>query len=82
MAKLCYLSLAYVPLQEFSIEIPDAEADEIATVQQGACSARVLPFRQLTSCSAIDYIAKTPEGMFLIIYLHAKGIHAHCFTAQ
>lgn len=45
MAKLCYLSLAYVPLQEFSIEIPDAEADEIATVQQGACSARVLPFR-------------------------------------
>ncbi|KAF8237768.1 acyl carrier protein [Tricholoma matsutake] len=32
--------------EEFSIEIPDAEADEIRTVQQ-----------------AIDYIAKTPEGM-------------------
>ncbi|KAI0067742.1 acyl carrier protein [Artomyces pyxidatus] len=32
--------------EEFSIEIPDAEADEIKTVQQ-----------------AIDYIAKTPEGV-------------------
>ncbi|KAI0287021.1 acyl carrier protein [Russula aff. rugulosa BPL654] len=33
--------------EEFSIEIPDEEADAIQTVQQ-----------------AIDYIAKTPEGMF------------------
>ncbi|KAI0280651.1 acyl carrier protein [Russula aff. rugulosa BPL654] len=33
--------------REFSIEIPDEEADAIQTVQQ-----------------AIDYIAKTPEGMF------------------
>ncbi|KAI9572891.1 acyl carrier protein [Boletus coccyginus] len=32
--------------EEFAIEIPDAEADEIKTVQQ-----------------AIDYIAKTPEGL-------------------
>ncbi|KAJ3568794.1 hypothetical protein NP233_g5477 [Leucocoprinus birnbaumii] len=35
--------------EEFSIEIPDAEADEILTVQQ-----------------AIDYIAKTPEGRFML----------------
>lgn len=34
--------------QEFSIEIPDAEADEIKTVEQ-----------------AIEYIAKTPDGMRL-----------------
>ncbi|KAI0080093.1 acyl carrier protein [Panus rudis PR-1116 ss-1] len=33
--------------QEFAIEIPDAEADAIKTVQQ-----------------AIDYIAKTPEGLY------------------
>ncbi|KAF9786978.1 acyl carrier protein [Thelephora terrestris] len=32
--------------EEFTIEIPDAEADEIKSVQH-----------------AIDYIAKTPEGM-------------------
>ncbi|KAF7799060.1 hypothetical protein EIP86_010290 [Pleurotus ostreatoroseus] len=32
--------------EEFSIEIPDAEADEINTVEQ-----------------AIEYIAKTPDGM-------------------
>ncbi|KAF9452691.1 hypothetical protein P691DRAFT_783621 [Macrolepiota fuliginosa MF-IS2] len=36
------------PAQEFSIEIPDAEADEIQTVQQALL--------------AIDYIAKTPEA--------------------
>ncbi len=49
--------------QEFSIEIPDVEADEIQTVQQGMvyipsilCVSRTF--------SAIDYIAKTPEGMF------------------
>jgi len=27
--------------QEFTIEIPDAEADEIKTVQQGKCSPRL-----------------------------------------
>ena len=33
--------MTHVMLQEFSIEIPDAEADEITTVQQGASCARV-----------------------------------------
>ena len=37
--RACYL--AHAMLQEFSIEIPDAEADEITTVQQGASCARV-----------------------------------------
>ncbi|KAI8981282.1 acyl carrier protein-like protein [Trametes punicea] len=40
--------------EEFAIEIPDGEADEIKTVQQ-----------------AIDYIAKTPEGVFSHLYLFA-----------
>lgn len=49
-------------VQEFGIEIPDEEADEIRTVQQG-----LHPFYSLStaadSCyAAIDYIAKTPEA--------------------
>ncbi|KAI0257568.1 acyl carrier protein-like protein [Lactifluus subvellereus] len=52
--------------EEFSIEIPDVEADAIQTVQQGEswlCSfcSNVIT---CTSSSAIDYIAKTPEGTF------------------
>jgi NADH dehydrogenase (ubiquinone) 1 alpha/beta subcomplex 1, acyl-carrier protein len=53
-------------LQEFNIEIPDAEADEIKTVEQGAFSHLPLhlPLRAASHnfISAIDYIAKTPEG--------------------
>lgn len=59
-------------LQEFAIEIPDAEADEIKTVHQGARNQRlpclsswltvsVLVLESL-SCAAIEYISKTPEG--------------------
>jgi acyl carrier protein len=33
---LVYLNFPDILLQEFSIEIPDVEADEIKTVQQGA----------------------------------------------
>ncbi len=54
-------------MQEFAIEIPDAEADEIKTVSQGTCN-----FTCGNTCSdrvyrdtAIDYIAKTPEGELL-----------------
>lgn len=57
---LSELSLNPLARQEFSIEIPDAEADEIKTVEQ-----------------AIEYIAKTPDGMWLPIrYLYlANGVH-------
>ncbi|KAI0274629.1 acyl carrier protein [Gloeopeniophorella convolvens] len=49
--------------EEFSIEIPDAEADEITTVQQGESHRRFLRPLLLTSrLPAIDYIATTPEG--------------------
>lgn len=52
--------------KEFAIEIPDAEADEIQTVQQGNTSCHI-PFAASAHVisSAIDYIAKTPEGLSL-----------------
>lgn len=51
------------PVQEFSIEIPDAEADEIQTVQQGKYALHYDIGVQLSLARlAIDYIAKTPEG--------------------
>ena len=50
-------------LQEFAIEIPDAEADEIQTVQQGVWFRPLPLLGHVThSFTAIDYIAKTPEG--------------------
>ena len=56
-----------ISLQEFSIEIPDAEADEIKTVQQGTLInlKAFLVILTRVSSSAIDYIAKTPEGTCL-----------------
>lgn len=45
--------------EEFGIEIPDAEADEITSVGQGE-SAHIVPRMQLLIQSdiAIDYVAK------------------------
>jgi hypothetical protein len=48
--------------QEFSIEIPDAEADEIKTVEQGMSWRNLRAAYPDPAFSAIDYIAKTPEG--------------------
>lgn len=45
---LCY---AHCPFQEFAIEIPDAEADEITTVQQGMSLVTFFPSHVLTSLS-------------------------------
>jgi NADH dehydrogenase (ubiquinone) 1 alpha/beta subcomplex 1, acyl-carrier protein len=50
--------------QEFGIEIPDEEADEIKTVQQGL---HLDSFYSVSTAAdsfyaAIDYIAKTPEA--------------------
>lgn len=52
-------------LQEFAIEIPDAEADEIQTVEQGLIlSLHVRDLGSFFLFPAIEYIAKTPEGTF------------------
>ena len=57
-------------LQEFSIVIPDVEADEIQTVGQGVYSFHVTwNVRWQFFFSAIDYIAKTPEGLFPFLNL-------------
>ncbi|THH06615.1 hypothetical protein EW146_g9559 [Bondarzewia mesenterica] len=59
------LDAVEVVMAEFSIEIPDAEADEIKTVQQGVylrpLSVRILE-SDFSCLLAIDYIAKTPEA--------------------
>lgn len=57
-------------VQEFSIEIPDEEADAILTVQQGTssllCPSPPFLFALLMQLSlrisAIEYIEKTPAG--------------------
>ena len=58
---ICSLTCSF-SLQEFAIEIPDAEADEIKTVQQGMQRAGPTLLDLTIFLTAIDYIAKTPEG--------------------
>ena len=70
--KLIHLLTTSTIMKEFGIEIPDAEADEIKTVQQGQSAHTVswqLPGLMLWCCSlpAIDYIAKTPDGEFSVV---------------
>ena len=57
--------------KEFGIEIPDAEADEIQTVQQGKAKRFAASWTQrfLIILPAIDYISKTPEGQKLSLCL-------------
>lgn len=42
-ADLLSMSILHHPTEEFSIEIPDEEADRITTVGQGECSFRCFP---------------------------------------
>lgn len=49
-------------LQEFSIDIPHNEADEIQTVQQGELFSALDSRSKFQPFAAIDYIARTPEG--------------------
>jgi len=65
-------------LQEFAIEIPDAEADEIRTVQQGKLFSALGICPRLQPFTAIDYIAKTPEGTPVTLKLPALA-HASVF---
>lgn len=57
-------------LKEFAIVIPDEEADLIESVDQGAHFIFTSPeLYNMTVSSAVDYIAKTPEGLLLFLNL-------------
>lgn len=57
-------------LKEFAIVIPDEEADLIETVDQGTHFIFPSPeLYNMTVSSAVDYIAKTPEGLLLFLNL-------------
>ena len=69
-----YIFIISMIMKEFGIEIPDAEADEIKTVKQGL-SILTVPWHVLVfmlncySLLAIDYIAKTPDGEYSVLFL-------------
>ena len=73
-------SLNNLYLQEFAIVIPDAEADEIQTVDQGVYFFPRYLGHSMTLSSAIDYIAKTPEG--LLLFFKSFLILAHAIYSQ
>jgi hypothetical protein len=58
--------------QEFSIEIPDAEADAIKTVHEGTF-LRIGNFWRLKLSLVVEYVARSPQGKFFELALVIRG---------